>query len=114
MSSARLSLLVATIAGCSSSSDRLSETQSDLSACVTLGAVADTMVSNPPIDQSFGSLPIMRAGGKDESLVRFALDSIPPQAVISHATLALYISGSGSTSPVYAHAITAPWSEATT
>jgi hypothetical protein len=44
--------------------------------CVHLPAVADAMLSSPPMDKNFGGMPIMRAGGKDEALVEFDLSSV--------------------------------------
>ncbi len=105
-------LVTATLAGCSS--QKLSTDQDAISTCTTFVASADTLLSNPPMDQNFGSLPILRAGGKDEALVRFDLSTIPTGAVIGTATLKVYISGSGSTTAVNAHAVNAEWSEADT
>jgi hypothetical protein len=100
--------------GCSSRRPDEERATSYLTACSTVVASSDTMISNPPIDQSFGKLPILRAGGKDEALVRFDLGSIPRAASISIATLKMSISGSDSTAPVNTHEILAPWSETST
>src|SRR5579884_3296755 len=114
----RLGLTVAACAlagvwGCSSRGrdPNTSAREAALTTCSTIVAEADTMVSNPPIDQSFGTMPILRAGGGDEALVIFDLGTIPSSAAVSSATLRLYISGSGSSAPVNAHAVTAPWTE---
>jgi hypothetical protein len=82
-----------------------------LATCRTLSASGDAMLSNPPMTGNFGGQPILRAGGKDESLVRFDLDSIPSSAVIGSATLKVYISGSGSDAPVNVHRATSTWAE---
>jgi hypothetical protein len=74
--------------------------------------MGDAMLSNPPIDGTFGTMPIMRVGGKDQSLIVFDLSSLPSAAAINNAALELYISGSGSDAPVLAHRATAAWSEA--
>jgi hypothetical protein len=106
-----LIVVAALVAGCSTARPDISKTSEALSSCVTLSADADAMLSNPPMSQSFGTLPIMRAGGKDESLVHFDLGSIPSAAAINSATLKVYISGSGSDAPINAHRVTSPWTE---
>jgi hypothetical protein len=71
------------------------------------------MIANPPMTHNFGALPIMRVGGKDESLIRFDLASIPSASGITSATLKLYVNGGASHAPVNVHRATAPWTEST-
>jgi hypothetical protein len=92
-------------------STRASATEEALTTCVTLNAAADALLSNPPIDQNFGTLQTLRVGGKDESLIRFNLASIPTAAAVNSATLQIYISGSGSNGQVNLHRALAPWTE---
>ena len=87
-----------------------------LTSCVTFkrtssGAVADSMISDPPRAQNYGSGPILRVGGKDESLLNYDLSSIPSAAVISRATLTLYANGSAGTNPINIHRVTSAWTE---
>lgn len=85
--------------------------------CVTVqrganGSAQDAMLSNPPMAGTFGTLPIVRVGGKDEGLFWFGLTAVPANAVVSSATLTLFVNGSASDAPINVHRATAPWSEA--
>jgi hypothetical protein len=105
-------LLVA--AGCGSDhTDTTSTREQSVATCVSLDATADAMLSNPPMGHNFGGMPILRVGGKDESVLRFSLASIPATAAVDRATLSLYVSGGESTQPINAHRIVIDWSETT-
>ena len=82
-------------------------------ACVSLPASNDAMISNPPKHQNYGNHPLLRVGGKDESLLSFDLSSIPEGSTVDSATLRLYVNGSAGDGPVNIHAATAAWSEGT-
>ncbi|HTL32255.1 MAG TPA: DNRLRE domain-containing protein [Kofleriaceae bacterium] len=103
---------------CSSNGDEhTTSTAQAVTTCVTYqrgvaGTVSDAMLSTPPAANNFGSQPIVRVGGKDEGLFRFALDAIPPTAAIDRATLTLYVNGDASGTPLALHRVTAPWAEA--
>ena len=104
--------------GCSSTptsvaAEQIGTSQEALTTCTTLTAIGDAVLSNPPMNQSFGTLPILRVGGKDESLVRFDLGAIPSAAALDSATLTLYVSGNGSDAPVNVHRATVAWDENT-
>jgi hypothetical protein len=102
--------------GCSTApTESLGTTQQTLTTCVTVtsSAVADAMLSNPPVGQNYGSGPILRVGGKDESVLRFDLAAIPAYAVINSATLRLYANGSAGNTAINIHRATAAWSEGT-
>src|SRR5262245_49958685 len=99
----RALVMLGVLTACSaapSQSEPVLATQQALSACVTLVAASDAMLSNPPQDHNFGGLPILRAGGKDEALLRFELDSIPQAAVVTLGTLEVQVVGSGDDTPV--------------
>jgi hypothetical protein len=95
------------------STGRTGTVREALTTCSVLSASGDAMLSNPPMNGNFGAQPIVRAGGKDESLVRFDLGAIPPSAVIESATLKLYVSGSASDAPINVHRAAAAWAEGT-
>src|SRR5260221_12333495 len=84
------------VGACANREPDLSSTEQAVTTCVDLVAVGDAMLSNPPMGVNFGSQPIMRVGGKDESLVQFDLSSLPSTAVVARARLGLYISGRAS------------------
>ena len=113
---AGLAVLLSMLVGCTgrSSAPRDNESseirQEALSACVTLPATADAVLANPAIDQNFGTLSTLRAGGKEESVLSFDLSHVPSAAVVSSATLQLYVTTGGS-AQVNGHRITAPWAE---
>ncbi len=73
------------------------------------------MVSSPPMAHNFGTQPIMRAGGKDESLIRFDLGSIPSSSIVDRATLQLYVAAvdldAGGSVPVNVHRAITSWDE---
>ena len=97
---------------------QIGQATQNLTQCVTFqrgasGTVADAMLSSPPAGQNYGTSPILRVGGKDESLLRFDLSSIPASAVVNSATLKLYVNGSAGDLGVNIHAATAAWSEGT-
>jgi hypothetical protein len=85
--------------------------KSTLTSCVTIAAAGDASISSAAMDQSFGAQPVLRAGGKDEGLVKFDLGTIPSSAVIASASLKLTISGGGSDVPVNVHRVTTTWNE---
>jgi hypothetical protein len=85
-----------------------------LTTCVTLTASADATLANPPMNQNFGAKKVLRAGGKNESLVKFGLGSIPTNAVVESAKLRLYVSDDDACNTrVTVHRATAAWSEST-
>ncbi len=75
-----------------------------ISAEVTLNPVADTYVFEGAPDTNFGADATLRTGecvacfvpGRERILLRFDLTGLPPNAVISQATLRLYQEGSWS------------------
>lgn len=108
--------------GCSAPGDstesQVGEAQQRLTQCVTLqrgtgGNVQDAMLSDPPTGQNYGSGPILRVGGKDESLLQFDLSSIPSYAIVDSATLKLYVNGSAGDTPIQIHRAKDAWSENT-
>jgi hypothetical protein len=80
--------------------------------CIDLPLVQDAMISNPPQHQNFGDHPLLRVGGKDETLLAVDLGSLPEGAILDSATLQLYVNGSAGNT-VKIHAATAAWSEDT-
>jgi hypothetical protein len=88
-------------------------TEQAVSTCLVVDAAGDAMLSNPPMTQTFGTKPILRVGGKDESLVKFAMPALPANAVVDSATLELYVSDSASSAPINVHRALAPWTENT-
>ncbi|MBK8261256.1 MAG: DNRLRE domain-containing protein [Nannocystis sp.] len=86
-----------------------------VSECITISGadLDDAMISNPPKHQNFGDHPLLRVGGKDESLLRFDLSAIPAEAAIDSATLQLYVNGAAGQNPINVHRATAAWSEST-
>jgi hypothetical protein len=79
----------------------------------TRGTVADTYIKSNALQQNFGTHPLLRVSANDESLVSFDLSGIPQQAVVSSATLKLYVNGQHGDGTVHVHRIVAPWSENT-
>jgi hypothetical protein len=79
--------------------------------CITLAPAADAMLSTPPKHQNYGAHPLLRVGGKDESLLRFDLGSIPAGSSIESASLRLYLNGGAGSNPINIHAATSPWAE---
>lgn len=84
---AALCVLAAPIAAFSSGCDAggasekgLGEANQALNACVTLNPSADAMVTLRPKGQNWGSHPLLRVGGNDESLLKFNLGSISANA----------------------------------
>lgn len=119
---ARLVLPTALLGGCDGEpappvgfdiSMRPGEPPPAVSQCVSLSASNDAMISNPPKAQNYGNHPLLRVGGKDESLLSFDLSSIPAGSTVDSATLRLYVNGSAGENPVNIHAATAAWSEGT-
>lgn len=117
-----LMALSASLAGCAGESAdpegfdismRPGEAPPTAPECVTLAPTGDAMISNPPKAQNYGGHPLLRVGGKDESLVRFDLSSIPAGSSIDSATLRLYLNGGAGTNPVSIHAATSAWAEGT-
>ncbi|WP_146660786.1 DNRLRE domain-containing protein, partial [Enhygromyxa salina] len=86
-----------------------------VSECITISGedVEDAMISNPPKHNNYGAHPLLRVGGKDESLIRFSLDDIPAEASIDSATLKLYANGAVGNNPINIHRATAAWAEDT-
>lgn len=86
-----------------------------IAECVTISGAAldDAMISNPPKHQNYGDHPLLRVGGKDESLLRFDLSVIPAEAAIDSATLKLYVNGGAGKNPINLHRATSAWSEST-
>ncbi|KIG16340.1 Multiple EGF-like-domain protein 3 precursor [Enhygromyxa salina] len=86
-----------------------------VSECITISGddVDDAMISNPPKHNNYGAHPLLRVGGKDESLIRFSLDDIPAEASIDSATLKLYANGAVGDNPINIHRATADWAEDT-
>src|SRR5436190_22545285 len=82
-----------------------------LTTCTTLHPSDDALLSNPPMDQGFGNQPLLRVGGKDESIVRFDLGTVPHAAAIDSAMLRLFVRGKGSDNPIGVHRATAAWNE---
>jgi hypothetical protein len=80
--------------------------------CIDLPVGQDAMISNPPKAQNYGNHPLLRVGGKDESLLAFDLGVLPEGAILDSATLQLYVNG-GAGNTVKIHAATAAWSEDT-
>jgi len=116
---AGLVLPTALLAGCDSDEivdDELPELvmrAAPVSECVSFEASGDAMISNPPKNNNYGAHPLLRVGGKDESLLSFDLSSIPEGSTVDSATLRLYVNGSAGNNPVNIHAATSAWSEAT-
>lgn len=104
--------------GESTESQQVGAAQQRLTQCVTFqrgtnGAVEDAMLSSPPASQNYGSGPILRVGGKDETLIRFDISSIPNYAKVNSATLKLYVNGSAGDTPIHIHRAIDAWSEST-
>lgn len=110
-----LTVAAAAVAGFGCGSDHTptaTSREQAVTTCISLDAAADAMLSNPPMGHNFGGMPILRVGGKDESILRFDLGSVPANAAVERAALNLYVS-SGDVSQVNAHRITVAWAEDT-
>ncbi len=113
-----VAVLAATLAACSSAPDDGSpeRTERALDAlevqCVDLPAVADASINAAALNQNNGSKKSLQVGGKERSLVRFDLSSIPPHQVVQSAALGLYVSG-GPETRLFVHRATAAWAEET-
>jgi len=105
--------VVTSDAGDRESTGAIATTRKALTSCISVNASGDAMVSTSPMNGNFGAEPIMRAGGKDESLIRFDLSAIPSSAVVESAALSLYVAGSGSDAPVNVHRVASAWTDST-
>lgn len=84
------------VTGCSSEraeSELTASTAQALSSCINLPATGDATLQNPPMNRNFGAAPILRAGDRNEALLRFDLSAIPTGAAIDRATLTLSVTG---------------------
>lgn len=118
-SNARIAILGLTLAACQTSDDVATTSEATqlrstpASDCITIAPSDDAMISNPPKNQNYGDHPLLRVGGKDESLLRFDLSALPAESQIDSATLRLYINRSAGQNPINIHRATAEWSEDT-
>ncbi len=114
----RIAALGLALAACQTGDDVSTASESTqlrsapLSECITISPTDDAMISTPPKSQNFGNNPLLRVGGKDESLLRFDLSGLPAETQIDSATLRLYVNGAGGDTPVNVHRATAAWAEA--
>src|SRR5678809_517690 len=100
------------VLGCSSTRGLTATSREALTTCIDVVATGDATISDPPMDHNFGAQPTMRAGGHDESLVRFDAPSLPAGAVVDRALLKLYVSGGPKNTTVNVHRAAADWNEA--
>jgi EGF-like domain/TGF-beta propeptide len=94
------------------------EAEQQLTTCITVqrgtsGVVADTTLSQASAGQNFGALPTLKVTNKDEALLQFALGSIPSDALVTSATLRLYVTDSLSPLPISVRSVLVPWAEGT-
>jgi hypothetical protein len=97
--------------------DAIGEARQALTTCVTLqrgtlGEVADATIAAGVTYPGWGATTILRAGGSYESLLRFDLGSIPPGVIVESATLKLFTTSAVSGTSLFAHAVSVPWTEA--
>ncbi len=117
-SNVRIAALGLALAACQTGDDVSTSESTQLrsapvSDCITIAPSDDAMISNPPKSQNYGDHPLLRVGGKDESLLRFDLSGLPAESQIDSATLRLYVNGAAGDTPVQVHRATAAWSEDT-
>src|ERR1041385_9067159 len=100
-----LSLALALCACSSEPAPSTSRAEQMATTCTRFVATGDATLSTTPMDKNFGRLPILRVGGKDESLAQFDLRGIPASAAITSAALAVYVAGQddGAPAPVEIH-----------
>jgi FG-GAP-like repeat/EGF-like domain/TGF-beta propeptide len=94
------------------------EAEQQLTTCITVqrgtsGVVGDTTISQSAGGQNFGALPTLKVTNQDEALLQFALGSIPSNALVSSATLRLYVTDSLSPLPISVRNVLVPWDEGT-
>ena len=87
---------VVSLVACTSLDESVVE--QEVTTCVTFqrgtrGPVADAYIKKNALHKNYGSLSVLKVSDKEQSLLSFDLASIPQQAVISRATLKLYVNG---------------------
>jgi hypothetical protein len=128
-----LSALVV-VTACSSPGPNTSSAEQEVTGSVTIqrgtsGVVNDTYVSAADLKKNFGTEDKLRVSTKNETLIRFELAGIPASAVITRATLKVYLNrgevddppdgnGDGDTRgfpvvPIDIHRVTGAWNEGT-
>lgn len=102
------------LVACTGRDERMGEVANAVTVtCVDIVADRDATLSDPPMAKNFGTKPILRVGGKDETVLHFDLGSVPATSVIDRATLQLFVAESESSTPIFVHRATQNWSEET-
>ena len=105
---------VVSLVACTSLDESVVE--QEVTTCVTFqrgtrGPVADAYIKKNALHKNYGSLSVLKVSDKEQSLLSFDLASIPQQAVISRATLKLYVNGNHGDGTIRVHRALAPWAE---